>query len=609
MAASVAQPGVASAGARNPWIVSPLTDSLIVIGAPLLILPLLFGLSRLIEPVALAGFVLGAVSTGHHLPGFVRAYSDPVLFARYRFRLTVIPPLLFAVIFWFTWNDLHGAILVVGTWGIWHGFMQMYGFARIYDVKGGEPSKLGARMDWLLCAVGFIAILIWSQSASLRIADAAEGSGLFFVPLLFGETAKNTAAVVGLAMVALYAVFTVVELRRGRRIAPLKLLLLGTSLVFLYWSWVLAGSAVLLGLAAWEAYHDVQYLAIAWSSNRRLAEKPDAGPLLRRLYGPGLGLVALYVGLCLAYGLAANAQGISASRWVGALLFSIVLTSALLHFYYDGFIWKVRQAKTLDDLGISSSGASQRVSGATRTRDWVHAALFAAPFALFAYSGTHRADFEIPMREAIAQIAPGDASQQLKLAFAYQRAGAFDDADAAYMAALAAGETSGLAHHNLGTSLARRGQAERAIDSHRAALIADPTLAPSSIALANLLIADQRGPEAVEVLRAAGRHDGDSPGIQSALARALLASSPDAAQVAEAVAQSSRAVTTTGFNETPPLLTLARALAAQQRFNRAIHVLERAQQIEAGRNPALSQQIERELRAYRAVLRPPRKRG
>lgn len=604
MAASISQSvgaGVTTAS-RNPWIVSPAADLGIVIGAPLLILPLLFGLSRVVDPVTLAGFVLGAMSTGHHLPGFVRAYSDPVLFARYRFRFTVIPPLLFAAVFWFTWNDLHGAILLVATWGVWHGFMQMYGFARIYDVKSGDPSPLTARMDWLLCAIGFVAVFVWSSSASLRVADAAEGSGLFFVPLMFGPVAKSLAAAAGIAVAVVYALFTAVQLARGRRVAPLKLLLLASSLVFLYWSWVLAGGAVLLGLAAWEAYHDVQYLAIAWSSNRRLAEKPDAGPLLRRLYGPGLGLVALYVALCLAYGLAANAQGVVAGRAVGALLFSVVLTSALLHFYYDGFIWKVRQAKTRDDLGIEtgSADAAAGVTGATRRRDWTHAALFALPLALFAYGGTHRADFEVPMREAIVALAPGDAGQQLKLGFAYQRERRLDDAESAYRAAVAAGEPSGLAYHNLGVALARRGDAQRAIDAHRAALLSDPALQPSSIALANLLITERRGPEAVDVLRAAARLDADAPELQSALSRALLASSPNPAQVAEAVAQAGRAVEATRSNEAHPLLTLAHALAAQQRFKRAIAVLERARQVESG-DSELARRIERDLRAYRAI--------
>ena len=160
---AVALTGSASNGAvRSPWVVSALTDGLVVIGGPLLIVPILLLLSQFLEPVVLAGFVLGAMSTGHHLPGFVRAYGDPVLFARYRLRFLVAPPLLFSCIFWFTWNGLQGAVWVVAVWGIWHGLMQIYGFMRIYDAKRGENSPLTARLDWLMCLTGWTAILLWS---------------------------------------------------------------------------------------------------------------------------------------------------------------------------------------------------------------------------------------------------------------------------------------------------------------------------------------------------------------------------------------------------------------------------------------------------------------
>ena len=90
---------------RNLWIVSPAADSLLVIGAPLLIAPLVYLAAQASSPVAIASFVFGVLSTAHHLPGFLRAYGDADLFARYRVRLLLMPPLTFLVIFWFTWNS------------------------------------------------------------------------------------------------------------------------------------------------------------------------------------------------------------------------------------------------------------------------------------------------------------------------------------------------------------------------------------------------------------------------------------------------------------------------------------------------------------------------
>ena len=56
------------------------------------------------------------------------------------------------------------------------------------------------------------------------------------------------------------------------------------------------------------------------------------------------------------------------TSWLGGALTGLLAGSALLHFYYDGFIWKVRQAKTRDDLGLPSVPAN-RVGGATPSRD------------------------------------------------------------------------------------------------------------------------------------------------------------------------------------------------------------------------------------------------
>ena len=74
------------------WIVSARADLALVIGAPLLIAPLMYLAAEISSPTLVAGLIFGVLSTGHHLPGFLRAYGDPALFARYRLRLLLMPP-------------------------------------------------------------------------------------------------------------------------------------------------------------------------------------------------------------------------------------------------------------------------------------------------------------------------------------------------------------------------------------------------------------------------------------------------------------------------------------------------------------------------------------
>ena len=403
-------------------------------------------------------------------------------------------------------------------------------------------------------------------------------------------------------MALVYVSYTGWKIWSGQPVAPLKLILLASSTLFLYLSWVMAGSAVLLGLAAWEAFHDAQYLAIAWASNRRLGEKKGAGSLIARLYQPRLGLLAFYIATCIAYGLFANAQGFDAGRIVAALLVTLVLTSALLHFYYDGFIWKVRQAKTRDDLGLPSI-AGNGVTGATGSRDAGHLALLLGLLGVLAACGIYRDEFEIPMRSEIVRWMPDASRQQLKLAAAYFERDRFEEAEVTYRKLLRSDDSLAIAHHNLAMVLVRRGHDDEAIESYRRALIRDPELRESSVALTPLLVFHGHDVEAQTVARAALEHDPDSPEIQSALASALLAGSPSASQIDEAVALARRAAEQTGFGVANPLIALAEGRAAEQRFDLAVRLLERAKVLEAvRRNPKLAGRIDRDLERYRALL-------
>src|SRR5207245_7373459 len=45
------------------------------------------------------------------------------------------------------------------------------------------------------------------------------------------------------------------------------------------------------------------------------------------------------------------------------MLTGVVTASALLHFYYDGFIWKVREKSTRQSLGIGGGTADVSTNG------------------------------------------------------------------------------------------------------------------------------------------------------------------------------------------------------------------------------------------------------
>jgi tetratricopeptide (TPR) repeat protein len=121
---------------------------------------------------------------------------------------------------------------------------------------------------------------------------------------------------------------------------------------------------LLVALVVWEIFHDVQYNALVWIYNRRrVSQGMTASPLEKFLFQPGISRFAFYTLLVLLYGAlgvatdyanvqipdALQAGAGSALLRLGTGLF---IASAMLHFYFDGFIWKVREEEFRKGLGI-----------------------------------------------------------------------------------------------------------------------------------------------------------------------------------------------------------------------------------------------------------------
>ena len=81
-----------AAAPRQTWIVSAWWDLAYVVVTPLLIVPVVLILVRhWLTPEEVSLAVISFASLGHHLPGFMRAYGDRELFARYRWRFLLCP--------------------------------------------------------------------------------------------------------------------------------------------------------------------------------------------------------------------------------------------------------------------------------------------------------------------------------------------------------------------------------------------------------------------------------------------------------------------------------------------------------------------------------------
>ncbi len=359
-----------TAAHQKSWIISPWWDMTYVVITPVLIVPVVLVLVRQwLTPEQVSLAVISFASLGHHLPGFMRAYGDRELFMRYRLRFLVVPPLVFALALCFSpprgvaellnlpWQHLHGLELVLLVWGTWHGLMQTYGFMRIYDLRRGVTDRWTARLDHWLCLTVFTAGVVFSDARVFGIANAMWQSGL----PLFGPTWLESARmVVGGALLAVLIAYLVnlVRLHRaGYPISWVKQLLIGITGWFFWYTGRLSVN-LLIGIAMFEIYHAVQYYAIVWIYNKRLFNRAGDrfGPL-GFLFQDRWSMLGLYLAAVAAYSSiryftdGANAYIFStgtenAYQW----LLAVFVTSSFLHFYFDGFIWKVRERQTQQNL-------------------------------------------------------------------------------------------------------------------------------------------------------------------------------------------------------------------------------------------------------------------
>ena len=363
----------------SPWIIGAGWDLLLFIATPLVILPLLWVSRQVYSADSIYGFVAAFGATGHHLPGLLRAYGDRALFRRFRVRFTVVPLLLLATTLPLLFTELRqGMMVILVAWGFWHGLMQVYGFARIYDAKQGQRNPRTVQLDWLLCLGWFAAGLVNSDGRVYQVLEVFHQSG----GLLIDPAWINGFRLLSNIATALITVLYFAHLfqhKTANPLNPLKLLTLAIS--FAYWWYAMVEiDNILFGIALFEIFHDVQYLAIVWVFNRKRVDgNQDVGSFSRFLFRRSTTMLGLYIGLVFGYGLVSNFQQSISILPIQNMLIAAVWTSTLLHFYFDGFIWKVRESGTQSALGIQPGTKPQETRPLTDGQ--IHAAKW-TPFFL-----------------------------------------------------------------------------------------------------------------------------------------------------------------------------------------------------------------------------------
>lgn len=477
----------------SPWILDRWRDLVLFVGTPVLLIPIFAAAQVRWSAQDIFLFVGAFGAMGHHLPGMIRAYGDRALFRRFRIRFVVAPIALVAVCVWASVFNILAIQLVALAWGIWHGMMQTYGFCRIYDAKAFGKAAARARTDLALCFAWFLTAVLLSPLRFRGVLDLYYESG---GPVVAPGVIVGLRYVLVVALALVTAVFAWRQWRdwsTARVGSPIKIVLLASSIGF-WWYCNNGVQNILVGIALFEVFHDVQYLAIVWIYNRARVERDESiGGFMRFVFRRSGSLIGVYVGLVLAYGSIALTTGGVSVEIIKHVLIGIVTASALLHFYYDGFIWKVRETQTRSMLGIDSSGVASLPAPRTWP-SWVRhglrwAMLIVPVAALCAAQLGGRVVPEIERTGKVAEILPNDPQAQLNYGIALQKAGQLEEAIAKYEFALSRNPKLAEAEYYLGLAWSYAGEVDKSIEHYQRALQLEPGQAPWEFRLARLLAA------------------------------------------------------------------------------------------------------------------------
>ena len=213
----------------------------------------------------------------------------------------------------------------------------------------------------------------------------------------------------------------------------MKLVLLITSISF-WWYCNNIVASVLVGVALFEVFHDVQYFSLVWIYNRKRVESDSSiGGFMHFVFRRSGALVGVYIGLVLAYGGLSLSEIICrhATR-IKNILTGVVTASALLHFYYDEFIWKLRD-KTNETIVRYHRWCNRGYREVVFYRGWaLHGAkwvaIFVIPLAILWFAEIRSTKANSNVWAQLLRSLPTSARAHVNYATELQEAGRDDEA-------------------------------------------------------------------------------------------------------------------------------------------------------------------------------------
>lgn len=253
-------------------------------------------------------------------------------------------------------------------WGTFHIIRQHAGFLRLYQQRAGGFDKAQASRQLWLLYVGCVTPGLVAVASGGALADRLhELRGVLLPPIPAAVAWAAVAVFAGLA--ALVVRDAIARRRAGHGAGRLTLLHLGLVLASFSLAYLLVARVSLFMVIIFvSAFHNLQYLSLVRFTlrNRHQAEPAATGPFSRFFAGGALRYAA-FAGL-LGLTLWALKPGYSpflatSARGVPGLIGAVFISIQNLHYFWDGFAWKVSRDRRLRrDLGLLSQGSTSACS-------------------------------------------------------------------------------------------------------------------------------------------------------------------------------------------------------------------------------------------------------
>lgn len=331
-------------------IINPIADMLVIYASPLwsLLIVLSFSNTGLWHTIAalnyeqgVLSFICGALSSAHLLAVVFRSHMNPAVFNRWPVRFTLVPAILFFGLSANIWLLVIASVIAV-FWDVYHSAMQNFGLSRIYDMRMGNDAHAGRLLDSMMNLVLYAGPITAGVTLAFHIdafSSFAEvgAAALTTIPgEVMGKAQLIRWIVIPASLIAclVYMVGYLRLIRNGYKIAPQKVVLMTTSGLTSIVCWGFNPFAT--AFAIMNVFHAIQYFGILYAREGNSILKTVKADRVSPKVKPWM-IVAILMVPTVAFG---AWEMLATPGW--DRVYALFLTVTLMHFWYDGFIWSVR---------------------------------------------------------------------------------------------------------------------------------------------------------------------------------------------------------------------------------------------------------------------------